>query len=266
MALEALALHKVHQIPLVIAQGEDVAGGRLGELLGLGKAVGPGVEAGALARVPTEDQDGGVGIVADIGGLVLGNGNLTDGGALVLIVEDDVAAGGLGGGVAALHALDELDHGGVHRKAVGFQRFRQSDHVGRIHQLAHGAAELHLGAASHAEKRDLAAVDGGPALQSHGALRLDAGVETDLRLDQVGAVGVVRDEAVVRRIIGAGHGVVRDAEKLVDLSAPGVRDPGDDPEDHEQSEKDAGKPSEDVAFLRFHGTPLFFWAARRAQP
>ena len=248
---EALLLDPVDQVALVVGQGQDVAGGGIRELRRLTQAVCSGIEAGRFARVAAEDDDGRVLVISKQGGVQLADRHLADLGALVLIGADDVAAGGLGGSVGRFPVLIELYHCGIHFEALSGQRLAQRDSLRRLDQLAHGAAELHLAAAAHTEQRDLAAVDGGLALQSHAALGRDPGRVGDLRADQIAGIGEIRLITIVGGIEAALDTGFGCAQKLVHLAGPCRSYRRSDGEQDGNGKEDASQATVQPCFLHF---------------
>ncbi len=260
---EALGLDPVQKIPLVVGQAQDVARGALRELLGGQKTVAAGIEAGGLARVAAKDDHGGVVVGRHVHALVVGDGDLLDLGARILIVADDVAARRTAGGVVALHILVELDQRGVDRKAVFGHGLVERHDIGGVRQLAHRAAELHLRARAHAKQADPGAAERGLPLERNRALIGQAGVEPDLGANQVCRVGIVGDKAIILGIVAALEGVVGNSKHLVDLAGPGVGNGAEQAEDHEQRQEDAGNAAIDMALL-LHVVLLSFSLAGRA--
>ena len=249
---EALTLDPIDKLAFFIGQGQNVAGGAVGEFGRIAQAVQSGIEAGGLSRVTPKDDDGGVLVALEGCGAVLAHRYLADGRALALIAVDHVAAGGTGGGVIGLHVLVKLQHGRVDGEAVGFHGLAQRDHIGSFDQLAHGAAELHLRAAAHTEERHLRAAQRGLALERNAALRRETGIQVDLRLNELRGCGIVGLITIVGRIAAAGDGRLIDAQQLVDLTGPAVCHAADGAENHQQCQKDPGDAAQDVAACLFH--------------
>ena len=183
---EALLLDPADQIALVVGQREDVAGRRSGEFLRFRKAVLAGIEAGGFTGVTAEHDDGCILIAAEQGSIIFRNRNLADGSALSLIGVDNIAAGGTGRRIGGCLVLIEFDHIGVDREAFLGQGIRKRDGLRCLDQFTHGAAELHLFAAAHAEQGDVPAGNRRHSLQCDTAFRGGTGAVRDLRVNQVG--------------------------------------------------------------------------------